>query len=56
MGSKGREDWVKWNENETLVRIMVKDIDLGSGIIDISNDVGILRSVWKALSSTMKGI
>lgn len=25
-------------------------------IIEISNDVGVLRSVWKALSSTMKGI
>jgi hypothetical protein len=54
--SRGREGWVNWNENEILVGIMVEDIDLGSGIIEISNDVGVLRSVWKALSSTMKGI
>jgi hypothetical protein len=54
--SKGREDWVNWNENEILVGIMVEDIDLGSSIIEISNDVGVLRSVWKGLSSTMKNV
>jgi 2-keto-3-deoxy-L-rhamnonate aldolase RhmA len=33
-----------------------KYIDLGCRIIEISNDVGVLRSVWKSLSSTMKNV
>lgn len=33
-----------------------KYIDLGCRIIEISNDVGVLRSVWKSLSSTLKNV
>ena len=40
-----------WEEEEAR-----KYIDLGCRIIEISNDVGVLRSVWKSLSSTMKNV
>jgi len=33
-----------------------KYIDLGCRIIEISNDVGVLRSTWKSLASAMKDI
>lgn len=33
-----------------------KYIDLGCRMIEISNDVGVLRSVWKALSGTLKKV
>ena len=33
-----------------------KYIDLGCRIIEISNDVGVLGSVWKSLSSTLKNV